>query len=254
MSIEVFGFAADPAASVLSLWDVGILLAIILVWPIYSYINIKKYPVEKIRHDPNLRLDSYNKSLLHLWALAGAILLVWFWAERPLEALGFRHSVNWPTLGAWAFAALGIFFSAFQLYQVRTNAEARKKIGAQLREVGEMTSLLMPRTNKEHRRAMLLGITAGITEEIIFRGYMIWALALFMPLWAAGLMSICIFGGLHMYQERAGLIQVMLFAVVATLMYLASDSLWPVIVLHVGVDILSISLGRRVSRETGFII
>jgi len=155
-------------------------------------------------------------------------------------------------LTAWVIASLGILYSAVNLILVHVSEKMRKKIGAQLRDVGELTHLLMPKTDKEYRRAMLLGVTAGVTEEIIFRGYLIWVLALFMPIWLAGAASIGVFVLLHLYQEKAGLIQVTMFATVATVLYILCGSLWPLIILHIGVDLLNVSLARRVSHEVGY--
>ncbi len=237
-----------PNLHSLTILDLIMLFIIIVVWQVYTAISLKRHPIEKLREDPK-RLSSYNYTMLQLWSMALGILVIWAWVGRPFFLLGFGHSLDAPTLVAWGVAALGILFSAFQLYQVKTSEAAREKIRQQLEEVGEYTKLLMPTTDKEHRRSMWVGITAGITEEIIFRGYLIWAFSLFMNPWLAGLLSITLFVVLHRYQEKAGLIQVTGFAVVTTILYLICGSLWPVIVLHVGVDMLNISLARQVYKN-----
>jgi membrane protease YdiL (CAAX protease family) len=229
--------------------DLILLFAIMVVWPIYSYISFRRHPIEKLREDKNATLDSYNVTLLILWGVTIVVGFVWSWAERPFDLIGFQHSLNWQTLLAWIIAILGIAFSAVQLYSVNTNTAAREKIKAQLDEVGELTKLLMPKTDKEFNRSMLVGVTAGITEEIIFRGYLIWAFGSFMPTIVAGLVSIAAFSLLHLYQDKAGLIQVLGFAIVTTIMFLVSGSLWPVIVLHIGVDVLNISLAKEVYHK-----
>lgn len=229
--------------------DLIILIALVVVWPIYSFINIKLNPPEKIRHEPNLRLESYNTTILQLWAFTAAIIGVWTWTDRPFETLGFQHTLDTPTKVTWAAAAIMIAFSAAHLVQVFVSRKALEKFAGEFRDVGEHTQLMMPRTGKEYRRSMLVAVTAGVTEEIIFRGYLIWALSLFVHPWAAGALSVLAFVLLHIYQERAGLIQVAIFAVIATVMYLVSGSLWPVIVMHIGVDVLNLSLGWKVGKE-----
>ncbi len=248
--LETLGFDTAIDWRGLTRADLLILVVLVIVWPIYSYISMKLNPPEKIRHDPNIRLDSYNLIILQLWCFATAIIGVWIWVDRPFGMLGFRHMLDTPTKVTWAVAAIMIAFSAFHLVQVFFSSKARQKFAGQLRDVGELTEILMPRTGKEYRRSMLVAVTAGITEEIIFRGYIIWALSLFVHPYAAGALSILVFVLLHLYQERAGLIQVTIFAVIATIMYLVSGSLWPVIVLHIGVDILNISLAWKVGQET----
>ncbi|RZV42354.1 MAG: CPBP family intramembrane metalloprotease [Acidimicrobiales bacterium] len=234
----------------LSSADLFVLFLIIVVWPIYSAVSLKRHPVEKIRHEPNLRISSYTVTILQLWGLTAAIGLVWIWLERPLSELGFRHQLDMPTMIAWGLAAAGILFSAVQLYQVMTSEKARESVKKQLADVGEHTALLMPRTQNEYRLSMLVAITAGITEEIIFRGYLIWAFALFVDPWIAGALSVCLFVFLHRYQSKAGLIQVAVFGAVTTIMVLISGSLWPAIVLHILVDMLNISLAWQVRNRS----
>ena len=233
----------------LTVFDLLVITAIVIVWPVYSYIELKRHSIEKLREDPNLRLHSYNLTMAQLWGLTIAIMAIWLWAERPLAQLGFRHELDLPTIVAWGAAGVFILFSASQLLLVMTHEGSRTKLAQQLSEVGELTSLLMPRTGQEYRRSMGVSITAGIAEEIIFRGYLIWVFSLFIHPWIAGALSVCVFVFLHRYQSKAGLIQVALFAVVSTVMILASGSLWPVIVMHVLVDMLNISLGWKVGQH-----
>jgi len=247
--MTVFGVEIGAGGTGLGWLDMILLAVIIIAWPIYAHINRKMYPIEEIRDDPNIRTKSYNLSLLELWGLTIAILLVWGIAERSFEALGFQYVPSLAMLVVWGVALFGLGYSAWQLYGVHTNQETRQNIAKQLRDVGEMTQLLMPKTNREYWHSMLLAVTAGITEEVIFRGYLIWALGLFVPIWAASILSVCVFVFLHLYQKTAGLIQVTAFAVVATIMYIACGSLWPVIILHIGIDVLNISLARRVWQK-----
>jgi membrane protease YdiL (CAAX protease family) len=244
--MQFFGFNTVFGEHGLTNADLILLSMIIMVWPVYSYISFRRHPIEKLRENENATLDSYNTTLLILWGVTVPILLIWFWAGRPFNLLGFHHNFNWQTIAAWFMSILGITFSAVQLYLVHTNQAAREKIRGQLDQVGELTKLFMPKTDKEFNRSMLVGITAGITEEVIFRGYLIWAFSLFMPIAVAGILSIILFILLHLYQDKAGLIQVSGFAIVTTIMFIVSHSLLPVIVLHIGVDILNISLAKKV--------
>ena len=45
-----------------------------------------------------------------------------------------------------------------------------------------------------------LSITAGIVEEVLWRGFLIWYLSQFMPVWGAALISTIGFGLAHAYQ------------------------------------------------------
>ena len=226
--------------------DLGMLILIAVIWPIYNYLNLLKHPIEEMRNDPNIRLSSYNETLLHLWGICILIGLTWVWKERPLSDLGFQHQLNWMTGVVWAFALTIVLFSSRQLCKAIHNPAESSKMREQLQKVGERTRLLMPITKQEHRRCLAVGISAGFTEEVIFRGYLIWLFSHYFTEWISGIISIGIFVLLHLYQEKAGLIQVCIFALIATSLYIVSGSLWPVIFLHIGVDVFNITLAYKV--------
>ncbi|NNE57042.1 MAG: CPBP family intramembrane metalloprotease [Hellea sp.] len=233
----------------LAIPDWVILFAIVIAWPISSHFTLKNNPVEKLRQDPDARLSAYKYTMIQLWVLALAILATWFWLMRPLEMLGFQYQLDLPTIISWAVVAGLVLFFARQYYQVTHGDEAKAKLTKELDDVGEYTQFLMPRTDQEYRRSMLVAITAGITEEIIFRGYLIWLFSQFVHPWLAGALSVAVFVFLHRYQDRAGLIQVAVFATIATVLFLASGSLWPVIALHVLVDMINITVARHVLQS-----
>jgi len=100
-------------------------------------------------------------------------------------------------------------------------------------------SNFMPHTEEERKVFDLMGVTAGITEEIIFRAYLIWALSLLMPVWAAALCALVVFTLLHIYQGAKQLPAIFLLGGTMTLVFLLSGSIWPAIALHVFVDLIN---------------
>ena len=225
-----------------------ILLVVAVIWPLYSFTFWRRFDVGQLRTDAEFRKKFYCETIITLWVIAGAIALTWIVYDRPFAALGFQHSLDLQTSAAWVIAAVFILYSTVQLYRVHNDENARREIATRLDDVGEQAKLLMPKTAQEHRWAMAVGVTAGVAEEVIFRGYLVWAFGLFLPVWVAGVLSIAIFVLLHLYQERGGIVQVTVFAAIATLLFLACGSLWPLIVMHVGVDILNLSIGRKISE------
>jgi membrane protease YdiL (CAAX protease family) len=89
----------------------------------------------------------------------------------------------------------------------------------------------------EYRLFQTMAVTAGITEEVIFRGFLIGVLALWMPLWVAGLAALAVFVGAHVYQGLSGMLRILPVSTVLTILFLASGSLFPGILLHAAVDL-----------------
>ena len=246
MTIPLINPDAVNAGAALNGLDIALLCWICLGWPIYSFYAVRAYPVERLREMPNARMNAYTFSMIQLWTICLAILAIWSWADRDFKELGFQHALNGVTGIVWGLVVIGIALTFRQYHRVKTHPPTRDKLARELDAIGDYTKFLMPESQAEYGRAMMVALTAGITEEIIFRGYLIWALSLWIHPWAAGLASVTLFVILHLYQNKTGLIQVALFAAITTGLFLACGSLYPVIALHIMVDVINLSLGRHV--------
>ena len=98
---------------------------------------------------------------------------------------------------------------------------------------------VMPRRRADVWGYQIVAVTAGITEEIVFRAFLISVFALWMPVWPAAGLALVLFLTAHAYQGVSGIVRILPVSVVLTLCYVLSGSLWPGIVLHVAVDVLS---------------
>lgn len=84
----------------------------------------------------------------------------------------------------------------------------------------------MPQNVREHRLFTLVSITAGICEELIYRGFVMWVLSTYTGVWTTALL------------------QAVVFAVIA----LAAGSLVPGMVAHAIMDAVSGDIGLRVHQ------
>ena len=96
----------------------------------------------------------------------------------------------------------------------------------------------VPRTREELKSFWRLSVTAGVTEEIIFRGFLIWYLLHFMPLWLAVVISSLVFGLCHSYQGLGGGIKTGLVGLAFALLYVLTGSIWVPIFGHIAWDML----------------
>ncbi len=175
-----------------------------------------------------------------LWATAAIALLAV--AVDPGVTLG-ELGVAWPQLPAGL--ALGVAAGAFIGIAVGIGAAlviARR--GRKPAAAPESIAFLLPGTRSERRWAGAVAVTAGVAEELVFRGLFL-ALGIGLvglsPLLAAILVSV-VFGLAHVYQGAQGVLTTALLGGVLAAIVLNTESLLPAILLHVLIDLRSLLL------------
>jgi hypothetical protein len=96
---------------------------------------------------------------------------------------------------------------------------------------------LAPHSTPELRRWVALSLSAGLCEEFVFRGYLIWAFQPLLGVWGAAALSVAAFAAVHSYQGAKGALAVGGLGAAFTVVTLAFGSLLPAIALHAIVDI-----------------
>lgn len=187
--------------------------------------------------DRQLMAD-YREAIIRLWLAAGLAVAAFVLAGRPLADLGLRIDAGWPFLAASAAAVLASVLYAAQLISLQRSPKAREQLADMLARQTAVREIL-PATPPERQVFRLLAVTAGITEEILYRGFLIWAFAHWMSVWLAAVAALAVFVLCHLYQRTLrALLGVALAGGVATLLVLASGSLLPAILLHAVVDLV----------------
>ena len=222
----------------LSLVDIALLAIILIGLPFEALFNLKKNRAELASGQPGVRVKHYSITILMLWGIALPILVMWAATDRDWADLGFTLQTGMMAYSGWGLAALIAAFFFYQHAVVSGSASTR----AQYREGLAKNPLMgdfMPHTEDERRVFNLMGITAGVTEEIIFRGYLIWAFSLALPLYGAALAALIVFTFLHLYQGLRQLPAIFMMGGLITLVFILSGSIWPAIALHIFVDVIN---------------
>jgi uncharacterized protein len=173
------------------------------------------------------RRDVYLSSIASLWLLAGlTVAAARFGGMGPAE-LGFTPVTPVAFL-AWTAAltagGVAVLF-AFRALGLRDGVVVRQ---------------LMPETAGERGLFVVLSITAGITEEIVFRGFVLHALLVAAGSWPlALLLSSGVFGVVHAYQQPVGALRAALLGALLAVPLLAGGSIYPAIAAHALIDVLS---------------
>jgi len=209
-------------------------LTIAIIVPVVGYIQFNKL-VRRAAAGEAIDLGRlYNSTIVTQWVLFAVLMLGWFLADRQWSDLGFSLAIDYRLLIGLALTLLAI---VFMVQQLRRLGSADWKSMQVLRGQLDRLEFILPRTESELSRFSALSITAGIVEETIWRGFLIWYLAQAMPVWAAAILSTIGFGLAHAYQGASSLPKVILVGAAFTLLYLLTGSLWLPMVLHAFFDI-----------------
>jgi uncharacterized protein len=173
------------------------------------------------------RRAAYYSSIASLWVLA----LLTFSASR-LSGLGAADlgltSTSAGSFLAWAAALTAAGVAVLFAFRF-----------AGFRE-GPMVRELMPQDGADRLLFVGLSVTAGITEEFIFRGFLLYALVQ-----ATGSLPLAIFVGsaafgvVHAYQHPVGALRAGLLGAILAAPLLLEGTLYPAIAAHALIDILS---------------
>jgi len=211
----------------------------ILIVLFFVGLILEQFENRRIRaNKPGARKQSYALAMAQLWGTTILVLSVWFIAGRGPVPWGFDAPVGWQTLTVIGLIALTILYFGSQIGQILFSHGAREEWQKAMGQLRNRVPLL-PATRSDAGVFALLGTTAGITEEIIFRFYLIGTLQLAMPLWAAALASLTIFILLHSYQGAQGMMQVAIIGTVITVLYVLGAPLWLLIIFHILVDLFA---------------
>lgn len=217
-----------------------ILLGIVL--PLRSIGAQKK--LKELEFNQRLRISLYVGNSIGLWVMALIVLGVWWWTDRPLAGLGLTWT---STTGHWLSVGFVVLF--FVLYCLDAIRDITTNSGRQTAEKKLSEELnILPRTRKAYAFFIILALSAGICEEIVFRGFfMSYLISLFgTAIWAkvlAVLVPAIIFGYVHTYQGNQAILKIVGMAILFGTVFLLTGSIILLILLHAAVDLVGGAIG-----------
>ena len=229
--------------------DHSLVILIAVVYPIASFIGFRRLLRRVAAGETVKRTDLYRNTMISHWTLLFITMALWAYADRAWTDIGFSLDFNlWFGVGV-VLTILGIVALVMQNRHIRAFKPDELK---SLRERFGGLAIIIPQNGGELARFYGLSITAGIVEEILWRGFLIWYFSQFMPLWAAALLSTVGFGLAHAYQGPAQLPQITAVGAAFAVLYLVSGSIWLPIILHAAVDILQGRMAYEVIHRSEF--
>jgi uncharacterized protein len=183
------------------------------------------------------RRAAYVSSILSLWLLAGLTVVAARLGGMSPAELGFATMPLAALLllsGALTIGGIAVIV-AFHLAGFRESDVVRQ---------------LVPESATERRLFVGVSVTAGVCEEIVFRGFLIPTLLLAtgsLPL--ALLLSSGVFGVVHAYQQPTGAVRAALLGALLAAPLLLHGSIYPAIIAHACIDVIAgLFLARYLTR------
>ncbi|TCI22853.1 CPBP family intramembrane glutamic endopeptidase [Exiguobacterium sp. SL-9] len=184
----------------------------------------------------------YEQTVKSSWGLTLLLLALVFLFNVPPEAVGLGFAPIVGDVRAWKFffftTVLISVLLAFYLL-VKTSTHLRRKLRPYYDL--EIERLLLPRTNIEAKAWGAVSWTAGVTEEFIFRGVLLYTISLYLDVSSPMLAFIggAMFGLAHAYQGVRGTLVTGLVGWGLGYLYLTMGVLWPVMVVHTLLDLIA---------------
>ncbi|HZY98932.1 MAG TPA: CPBP family intramembrane glutamic endopeptidase [Candidatus Baltobacteraceae bacterium] len=223
--------------------DAILLGAMVILAPAYSYYAGRRIAAGAVP----ARTVAYIRTMVSWWLIAFALALIWVRMERPAAALGLTVPGD---AGSWAGAILCVLALAYVNGQWRVLRRLPPEKLDRIRSSFGRTLAVLPHTPIEYHLFLALSVTAGICEELLFRGYFFAMTSHWLTLAGSAAVSALVFGLGHAYQGWKGVAKTALAGLFLGAVYIGTGSLlWPAI-LHALIDVQGGSVGYRLLRPT----
>ena len=190
---------------------------------------------------PRVRRGLYRQAIAIQWTLAALTVLLWRWRARPWVDLGLVWRTHAGSIALAAAFLLLVTVTLLQLPRALRDADTLARVRQKLSHVQR----LLPRGPDERRLFSAMALTAGICEELLYRGYLIWYLGHMLPTLAAAAVAVLLFGIGHSYQGPRGMVQTTVVGAVMALFYFGSQSLYLPMVAHAAMDLYAGFISSR---------
>ena len=219
---------------------------VIMVGAIYPILGLLEMRKLKFRYDQDLpvqKVKFFYSNILWAWIPVIIIFIVVLLTNTDFRELGFKWiELSRTTISSWIkYSIIGIYiiyflYCLYSIISLKTDEASRQKIA---KKIPEHFRLFLPVTKQEKNVWILVAITAGVAEEIIYRGYFFYCLSYIFP----GLsihhilfLTTLIFGIGHLYLGME-VIKSTILGLIFGIFYIVFDSLIPVILIHVLQDL-----------------
>ena len=219
-------------------WLIFLFLGIIVPWR--GAVRLKKLlALPSISTKEKLVL--YGSTIAGQWLITGVV--AWRAISRGLSAGAMGLGNPGGASAILSGIALAVIGGALHWLNLR-------RVGKSPGNTTELMRLLarriLPANTVEFLPYCALAVTAGLCEEFLYRGFAMGALArVGLPAWSLVILTAVLFGLAHVYQGRGGVLGTFVMGILFGVIRLAYDTLVPVVIMHIVVDLVAGIAGQR---------
>jgi len=231
----------------LGIFDHILLIILGVILPLFAVFQSQD-EMKGISFDTQMKKQVYYGNGIFQWICVGLIIILWWGYSRPFANLGFQLG-KWTPL-TWSLIGL---FSALYLFDVWWEIRNPQKI-AETKATWLKEIPILPANFEEFRHFLFVAFTAGVCEEIIFRGFFI---NYFLSInqnnelgnWLSVIIPACMFAFGHLYQGNKAVFKISVMAIIFGWIFLLTKSLVVLMLIHFLVDVIGGYLAYRILKE-----
>jgi membrane protease YdiL (CAAX protease family) len=180
---------------------------------------------------PNAKLNLFRSIVVEQVVTIALVLAIWRGGRIPAAVLGLIAPHSWVLTAAVLAVISGLL--VWSSLKLRPKAE---KLRAKL---DDKVGALLPDLLQERRWFAAVSVGAGISEELVFRGFLIYYFGAYIPQFNVlekVLLTSLVFGLAHLYQGRTAIVSTGLMGLALAGLYLMTGSLLLPVLVHAAVD------------------
>ncbi len=222
------------------------IVLLFIVQPAYGWLSFRRLVAAAKAGETIDRLALYRETSLLEWCALAVLIASWLLLSRDFAGLGLSVPTGagfWWCLPVCAGVLVALAFSVRGMRNL--DREQRQRYTSQFGDIG----FFLPASRRELHGFYGVSLTAGVVEEIVFRGFVLWYLTAFMPVWAAILVSSIAFGLAHSYQGIQGIGRTAGAGAVLAVLFVVSGSIWLPIAVHALFDMIQGAQARELLQD-----
>ena len=174
------------------------------------------------------RRRRYLQTIALALALDAVLAAAWWKTGRTLLALGLDVP---PTFAGLAGIAAAVCLLVVLAFAVRRNGGSAKGNATRVPE-------FLPENGQDLALFLAFAVSVGVSWEVLYRGYLMWSLRPELGTLGAIALASASYGLAHGVKSWKSLVASLISALVFTLAYAVSGSLWWLMILHAGLPLL----------------
>ena len=220
--------------SLLSAYQALLLLILVLILPVLAVLN-SAATARILNAKPELRWAFYQQGMIFQWLLVVLIGLALWWQGEEWSAIGLQPILR--TEFWLSFVAL-VLLARLVYRWYRPGTGVIRWIQALYQHVAHY----LPVDQRSFNWGVPMALTAGLCEEMIFRGYLYHQLLNWVPIWLAVLLVNVVFAVTHYATGLLNVLGAFALGLLFSGLYLWTGDLWLSMWLHALIDLLAMTL------------